>query len=150
MHHQLGRPPGLQQAGVEPDSPDFFQFLGAAQQVVDSGDPINWSEVAVQDNSIVLHQVAGDTVIPNSVPGAPLAGTEPMIRIMGLDPITETLQSAAGIRGATRFIQGSHGSLLDPSANPAVTAEMQGQAASLISSGGTTVVVNDPSVIQTD
>ena len=141
---------GLQQAGVEPDSPEFIQFLGAAQQVVDSSDPINWSEIAVQDNSILLHQVAGDTVIPNAVPGAPLSGTEAMIRIMGLDPITATTQSAAGIRGATRFNQGSHGSLLDPSANPAVTAEMQGQAASLISTGGTTVVVNDPSVIQID
>jgi len=141
---------GLQEAGVEPDSPDFFQFLGAAQQVVDSADPINWSNVAVQDNSILLQQVAGDTVVPNAVPGAPLAGTEPLIRVMGLDPIVETTQSAAGIRGATRFIQGSHGSLLDPSASPAVTAEMQGQAASLISTGGTTVVVNDPSVIQTD
>lgn len=141
---------GLQQAGVEPDSPEFFQFLGAAQQVVDSADPINWSRVAVQDNSILLHQVAGDTVVPNSVPGAPLSGTEPMIRIMELAPITETTQNPAGILGATRFIQGSHGSLLDPSASPAATAEMQGQAASLIASGGTTVVVNDPSVIQTD
>jgi len=141
---------GLQQVGVEPDSPDFFQFLGAAQQVIDSADPINWSRVAVQDNSILLHQVAGDTVVPNSVPGAPLSGTEPMIRIMGLESITSTTQSAAGIRGATRFIVGSHGSLLDPSANPATTAEMQGQAASLIASGGTTVVVNDASVIQTD
>lgn len=141
---------GLQQAGVEPDSPDFFQFLGAAQQVVDSADPINWGTLAVQDNSILLHEVIGDTVVPNSVPGAPLSGTEPMIRIMGLDSITATTQSAAGIRGATRFIQGSHGSLLDPSASPAVTAEMQGQAASLIATGGTTVVVNDSSVIQTD
>ena len=141
---------GLQQAGVEPDSPEFFQFLGAAQQVVDSADPINWSTVAVQDNSILLHEVIGDTVVPNSVPGAPLSGTEPMIRIMGLDTITATTQSAAGIRGATRFSVGSHGSLLDPSANPATTAEMQGQAASLIATGGTTVIVNDASVIQTD
>jgi len=141
---------GLQEAGVEPDSAEFFQFLGAAQTVVDSGDPINWSELVVQDNSILLQQVAGDTVIPNSVPGAPLSGTEPMIRIMGLDPITGTTQNAAGVRGAARFIQGAHGSLLDPAANPAVTAEMQGQAASLISTGGTTVIVNDPSVIQTD
>jgi hypothetical protein len=141
---------GLEQAGVQPDSPEFFQFLGAAQAVVDSADPINWSELAVADNSILLHQVAGDTVVPNTVPGAPLAGTEPMIRIMGLDAITQTTQDPAGIRGATRFIQGAHGSLLDPSANPAVTAEMQGQAASLISTGGTTVIVNDPSVIQTD
>ena len=141
---------GLQQAGVEPDSPDFFQFLGAAQQVIDSADPINWSTAAVQDNSILLHEVIGDTVVPNSVPGAPLSGTEPMIRIMGLENITATTQSAAGIRGATRFIVGSHGSLLDPSGNPATTAEMQGQAASLIETGGTTVIVNDASVIQTD
>lgn len=140
---------GLEQAGVEPDSPDFFQFLGAAQQVIDSADPINWANNAVQSNAILLHQVAGDTVVPNSVPGAPLSGTEPLIRIMGLAPITETTQDPAGILGATRFIQGTHGSLLDPS-DPAVTAEMQGQAASLIASGGTTVVVNDPSVIQTD
>ncbi|MDT8408343.1 MAG: Ig-like domain-containing protein [Wenzhouxiangellaceae bacterium] len=141
---------GLQQAGVEPDSPEFFQFLGAAQQVVDSSDPINWARTVVQNNSILLHQVAGDTVVPNSVPGAPLAGTEPMIRVMGLDPITGTTQDPAGIRGATRFSQGSHGSLLDPSASPAVTAEMQGQAASLIATGGTTVIVNDTSVIQND
>ena len=141
---------GLQEAGVEPGSPDFFQFLGAAQTVIDSADPINWSRLAVADNSILLHQVAGDTVVPNSVPGAPLSGTEPMIRVMGLDAITQTTQAPAGIRGATRFIQGSHGSLLDPAANPAVTAEMQGQAASLISTGGTTVIVNDASVIQTD
>ena len=139
---------GLQQGGVEPDSPAFFQFLGAAQQVVDSADPINWSTVAVQDNSILLHEVIGDTVVPNSVPGAPLSGTEPMIRIMGLDTITATTQSAAGIRGATRFGVGSHGSLLDPTASPATTAEMQGQAASMIATGGTTVVVNDASVIQ--
>src|SRR6056297_663769 len=141
---------GLQNAGVEPDSPDFFQFLGAAQQVVDSADPINWSEVAVLDNSILLHEVIGDTVVPNSVPGAPLSGTEPMIRIMGLESISATTQNAAGVRAAVRFNPGSHGSLLDPSASPATTAEMQGQAASLIASGGTTVIVNDASVIQTD
>jgi len=141
---------GLQDAGVEPDSPDFFQFLGAAQTVVDSADPINWSAVAAADNSILLHEVIGDQVVPNAVAGAPLSGTEPMIRAMGLETIDSTVQNAAGIRGAVRFIQGSHGSLLDPSASPATTAEMQGQAASLIASGGTSVVVNDPSVIQTD
>ncbi|MDT8448750.1 MAG: Ig-like domain-containing protein [Wenzhouxiangellaceae bacterium] len=141
---------GLQAAGVEPNSPEFFQFLGAVQTVVDSADPINWSVPAVQNNAILLHQVAGDQVIPNSVPGAPLSGTEPMIRVMQLAPITGTTQDPAGIRGATRFLQGSHGSLLDPSASPAVTAEMQGQAASLIATGGTTVVVNNDSVIRTE
>ncbi|MDX1626558.1 MAG: hypothetical protein R3323_08595, partial [Wenzhouxiangellaceae bacterium] len=141
---------GLQRAGVEPGSPQFFQFLGAAQTVVDSADPINWGEATAATNSILLHEVIGDTVVPNAVPGAPLSGTEPLIRVMGLDDIVASAMDAAGIRGAVRFISGSHGSLLDPTANPAVTAEMQGQAASMVASGGTTVVVNNPSVIQTD
>ena len=141
---------GLQNSGVEPFSPEYFQFLGAAQTVIDSADPINWAQVATAQNSILLQQVAGDTVVPNAVAGAPLSGTEPLIAVMGLDAITETTQNPMGIRGATRLLQGSHGSLLDPSANPAVTAEMQGQAASMIASGGALVVIGDPSLIQTD
>lgn len=139
---------GLEAAGVEPFSDDFYSFLGAAQTVLDSADPINWGETAVQTNSILLHEVIGDSVIPNAVDGSPLSGTEPLIRIMALDNITATTQDPMGVRGATRFIEGGHGSLLDPMASPAVTAEMQGQMASMIASGGTTVVVNDPSVIQ--
>lgn len=141
---------GLQASGVEPGSPDFFQFLGAAQTVVDAADPINWARVVTQANAILLHQVAGDTVVPNAVDGAPLSGTEPLIRVMGLSPVTGSVQDPAGILGATRFTSGSHGSLLDPTANPAVTAEMQTQAASLLLSGGAAVQVNDTSVIQGD
>lgn len=140
---------GLEGAGVAPFSPDYFQFLGAAQTVVDAADPINWGAEAAQTSSVLVHQVAGDAVIPNAVDGFPLSGTEPLIRVMGLEPITGTTQDPMGIRGAARFIQGVHGSLLSPEV-PAVTAEMQGQAASMLASGGTTVVVDNPSVIQTD
>jgi len=141
---------GLAAAGVEPDSPDFAQFLLAAQTVVDSADPINWGGLTVETNSVLLQQIAGDTVVPNAVPGAPLAGTEPLIRVMGLAPITATTQDPMGIRGAVRLLQGGHGSLLDPSASPAVTAEMQGQAASMVSSGGAAVIIGNTSLIETD
>ncbi|MFW6341253.1 MAG: hypothetical protein ACOC0Q_10330, partial [Wenzhouxiangella sp.] len=141
---------GLAAAGVEPGSADFAQFLLAAQTVVDSADPINWGGLTVQTNSVLLQQVAGDSVVPNEVAGAPLSGTEPLIRIMGLDAITQSTQDPMGIRGAVRLLQGGHGSLLDPSAAPAVTAEMQGQAASMISSGGAAVVIGNPSLIETD
>jgi len=141
---------GLAGAGIQPDSPEFNQFLLAAQTVLDSADPINWGATTVLTNSVLLQQVRGDTVVPNAVPGAPLAGTEPLIRVMGLAPITQTTQDPMGIRGAVRFITGGHGSLLDPSAGPAVTAEMQGQAASMVASGGAAVQIGNPSLIETD
>ncbi|MGY6587743.1 MAG: Ig-like domain-containing protein [Wenzhouxiangella sp.] len=141
---------GLQAAGVEPFSADYFQFLLIAQTVLDSADPINWGARTVLDNSVLLQQVAGDAVVPNAVEGAPLAGTEPLIAVMGLDAITGTTQDPMGIRGAVRLLQGDHGSLLSPAASPAVTAEMQGQAASMVASGGAAVQIGNPDLIQND
>ncbi len=142
---------GLAGAGLEPGSPGFQAYTVAAQTILDSSDPINWAAAAAAANSILLHEVIGDGVIPNSVPGAPLSGTEPLIAAMGLTTITATTQDAGGIRGAVRFIPpADHGSILNPSASPAATAEMQGQMATIIVSAGTTVVVNDPSVIVTE
>ncbi len=141
---------GLQQAGVEPFSPEYFQFLMAAQTVIEAADPINWGVQAAMTNSILLQQINGDTVVPNRVQGAPLSGTEPLIAVMDLDTITETTTDPMGIRGAVRMLEGSHGSLLDPSASQAATAELQGQAASMVASGGVQVVIGNPSIIQTD
>ncbi|QOC22363.1 lipase [Wenzhouxiangella sp. AB-CW3] len=141
---------GLEQAGVEPFSPDYYQFLLAAQTVIDAADPINWGAQAVLTNSVLIQQIAGDAVVPNAVSGAPLSGTEPLIAVMGLDPIVETTTDPMGIRGAVRMLEGGHGSLLDPGASPAATAELQGQAASMAASGGAQVVIGNPTIIQTD
>jgi hypothetical protein len=154
---------GLAGLGLQPGTADYEAFFVAAQTVIDSSDPINWALPAnnTLNNSkrLLLQEVVGggavppDQVIPNSVPGAPLSGTEPLIRILGLSSITQSTQSATGIRGAVRFVTGSHGSLLDPAAtptaSPAATFEMQGEMASLQVSGGTAVQITDPSVIQT-
>lgn len=150
---------GLAQLGLSPGTPDYAAFFGAAQTVIDSADPINWALPAnnslLASKSLLLQEVVGSTdsmpdqVIPNSVAGAPLSGTEPLIRILGLSSITQTTQSATGIRGAVRFTAGDHGSLLSPAASPAATAEMQGEMASLLVSRGTAVQVANPSVIRT-
>lgn len=143
---------GLAASGVQAGTPTYDSFMGAAQQVIDSIDPINYGFASAQ-NAILLHAVVGgngnlpDQVVPNAVAGAPLAGTEPLIRALGLGAITQTTQAANGIRGVTRFTSGEHASLISP-AVPAVTAEMQGQMASLLMSSGTTVVVQDSSVIR--
>ncbi len=146
-------------AGLQPGTPDYDAFFGAAQTVIDSADPINFALPAnaslLASKRLLLQEVVGsegvlpDQVIPNSVAGAPLSGTEPLIRILGLDTITQTTQSATGIRGAVRFTHGDHGSLLSPAASPAATAEMQGEMASLLVSGGAAVQISNTSVIRT-
>ena len=67
---------------------------------------------------------------------------------ISLVDITGTTQDPDGIRGAVRFLQGEHGSLLDPTDYPAATVEMQGEMASMIASNGTVVQVNNPSIIR--
>jgi hypothetical protein len=123
--------------------------------VADSADLINLGAQAAARHPTFLHEVVGsetpppDQVVPNVVPGAPLSGTEPLIRVMGLDAITNSVQDPDGIRGAVRFIAGGHGSLLDPRASQATTVEMQTQMASMVASDGRAVNVVNPSVIQT-
>lgn len=146
-------------AGLQPGTPDYDSYFGATQTVIDSGDPINWALPENATNlpfkSLLVQEVVGsassppDQVIPNSVAGAPLSGTEPLIRTLGLAAITGTTQSATGIRGAVRFLGGDHGSLLSPATSPAVTAEMQGEMASFLVTNGAAVQVANPSVIRT-
>ncbi len=143
---------GLAAAGVQAGTPTYDSFMGAAQQVIDSIDPINYGFASAQ-NAILLHEVVGggtnlpDQVVPNNVPGAPLSGTDPLIRALGLPSITATTQAANGIRGVVRFTAGEHSSLINP-VNPAVTTEMQRHMASLLASGGAAVLVQDTSVIR--
>ena len=145
---------GLAAAGVEPGTPDYDAFMGAAQTAVDSGDPINFNLASAADKNILMQEVVGggdvlpDQVIPNTVPGAPLSGTEPLIAAYGLAPITQSTQNPDGIRGATRFLQGEHSSLLDPSDFPIATAEMQGEMASMVVSDGTAVQVTYPQILE--
>ncbi|MCB1573312.1 MAG: Ig-like domain-containing protein [Dokdonella sp.] len=150
---------GLAQQGLNPGTPDYDAFFGAAQTVIDSSDPVNWALPAnnslLASKRLLLQEVVGggdvlpDQVIPNSVASAPLSGTEPLIRTLGLGAITQSTQSATGIRGVVRFTQGNHGSLLDPTQYPAATAEMQGEMASMLVTQGAAVQVSNPSVIRT-
>jgi pimeloyl-ACP methyl ester carboxylesterase len=143
---------GLAAAGVEAGTPEYDQFMGAAQTAVDSGDPINFAGVT-DAKSLLMQEVVGggdvppDQVIPNTVAGAPTSGTEPLIAAYGLVPIGQSTQSPDGIRGATRFLQGEHGSLLDPTDFPAATAEMQGEMASMVVSDGHAVQVAYPQIL---
>lgn len=152
--------------GAVPGTPEFEQAMTAFQTVVDSGDPINFCPtLGASGMPVLLHEVIGggpgggieDQVVPNSVVGAPLSGTEPMIAALGLTSVG-TAGANAESQAAVRFIEGTHGSLLDPDpegdglSGPTFDtfAEMQQQVAVWLSSIATTPVVNiaDDSVVQ--
>ncbi len=136
---------GLASAGIEKGTPDYENYLMAAQTVVDSGDPINYGPAAASLHPIYLIEVVGsdnslpDQVIPNSVENAPLAGTEPLAKVLGLQSVSRSTWNSQGLRAIVRFTQGDHSSLLKPASltTAAATAEMQGQMLSFFDSEGT-------------
>ncbi|MCW8926693.1 MAG: Ig-like domain-containing protein [Xanthomonadales bacterium] len=132
-------------AGIEPGMSEYEQFFLVFQTVTDSGDPINWSAEAAHYNNILLWEVWGDQVNPNFVETAPLSGTEPMIRAMGLTPYSSTTQNAAGLDLVGRFAPpAEHSTFLSPTVGSAdAYFEMQKQMASFIQSKGTAVVVEN-------
>lgn len=135
-------------AGLQPGTAEYELFFTVFQTVFDSADPINWAAETSRFNHIVLHEVIGDQVVPNFVPTAPLSGTEPMIRVMGLQSYSSTQSDPGGLNLVGRFVPpASHGSLISPATSPAATAEMQKQMVSFIASLGTTVVVEDTSTM---
>lgn len=146
---------GLAANGVIKGTADYDTFMVVAQTAVDSGDPINFGAQAASQHPIHLMEVIGgstslpDQVIPNSVPGAPLSGTEPLAAVMGLTSLDTSTVDAAGIRGIVRFTAGDHSSVLSPSAGLNVTTEMQSEFASFLFSAGAAINIGafDPTII---
>ncbi|RUO25183.1 hypothetical protein CWE09_00090 [Aliidiomarina minuta] len=88
------------------------EFMFAAQTVVDSGDPINYGgQVQATETPVLLIQANGDTVIPNQA-SLPLAGTEPLAGVLGLQTVTEPTMGEEPVSGFVRFNGASHASLL--------------------------------------
>jgi pimeloyl-ACP methyl ester carboxylesterase len=136
--------------GLVPGSSEYNSFMVVAQTAMDAGDPINFAAAAAEYLPIHMIEVVGgadslpDQVVPNSVPGAPLSGTEPLAAMMGLASVTITTFGEGGI---VRFTAGDHSSLLSIEASAAATVEMQTEIAGFLSSGGTIIPITDPSVI---
>lgn len=151
---------GLQAAaGIQEGTDTYETYLRFAQHLADPGDPINYLTDAVAKHNLHLTKVQGDLVVPNDAlandgSGAQdtvalsgfLSGTDPLISVGGfqlLAPITAPVAStsvtadAGGLDIAVEFTNGSHSSLLDPSASADVTTEMQRQSANFLASGGT-------------
>ncbi len=144
----------------------YESFMAVAQIAVDTADPVNFSTAAVANRGLLFFEIAGngtpgtsDLVVPNTVPDAlaaistpatvpaPLAGTEPQLSIMGLQQVNSS-QSGTDLKLSVKFTSGDHGSILDPTADAAVTTEIQKEMASFLATAGNALTVTDTSVIQ--
>jgi hypothetical protein len=132
--------------GVLPGTPEYESFYFAAQSVVDGVDPINFAGLLVGTEfssmtPIHLIEVVGggladtiegpittetpeDLVVPNSVVGAPLSGTDPLVTAMGLTQVTSANTPLMGIpevapaQGFVKYLKGKHSSLIIPPLSP--------------------------------
>ncbi len=174
---------GLAANGVIKGTPDYESFMGAAQTVIDSGDPVNFASLVATappgGRGVLFFEIAGsnsspsDLVVPNTVPDkndttgtvpAPLAGTEPQLKLMGLTQVNTTQgPGTANLEVVTKYVEGNHSSLLNPADTPAsplapasvvgenakVTKEIQTEIANFFGSDGHYLKVTDSSVLQT-
>jgi Pla-1/cef family extracellular lipase len=148
--------PSLDAATQTTAASTLQSYSFAAQSLLDSADPINLGRGIKADFPLFATEIVGDgalslsdQVIPNSIASAPLGGTEPLFKVLALQPLTAT---GAASRNAARFVAGGHSSLLAPDENfdPSgdVTTEMQSQFGSFFMSGGTLVQVTNGSLLK--
>ena len=144
----------LAQKGISKGTPEYEAFITAWQTTFDSGDPINYAVQAASLHPIHLIEVVGgdgflpDQKVPNTVSNAPLSGTEPLARVMGLQSVSRSTWDNKGLRAIVRFTQGVHDSMLDPTTSPGTTAEMQGQMVYFLQSEGTNLEIIYHPVVQ--
>ncbi|MDB6089549.1 MAG: Extracellular lipase, Pla/cef family [Gammaproteobacteria bacterium] len=147
---------GLQAGGLQPGTTLLEQFFRDAQTVIDSGDPLNYIATAARNHPVHVIQVVGggsslpDQVVPNSATQRLIAAGA-LTRIAAPaapGPLVSAAGTPPGQRGYVDFIVGDHGSIIDPTASPTATAEMQTEAISFAISQGTAIQVAFPSVMQ--
>lgn len=124
---------GLQQTnpGLVPGTRLYNDFFRQAQTVIDSGDPANYGE-ETGDSNILMFQVSGDSVVPNSA-------TAYLADAHDIDATTTGGVDPTGNSALVRYTEGDHGSLLDPSASQEAWAAMQCQMVVFAESGGTAI-----------
>ncbi|MEP1470507.1 MAG: hypothetical protein ABJK25_06025 [Halieaceae bacterium] len=164
---------GLASLGLEQGSQEYEDYLTALITINGAADPLNYAEQAGLKHSIHLTEIIGDSTpdnppdqtVPNTVLNAgqyeglvvetaPLAGTEALVRSMGLEALLASQVDPEGLLIVARYTQGGHSSqvnpstIADPFAVPAVTVEIQLQTATFIANDGKSVEVNNSELLE--
>lgn len=157
---------GLQvAAGLEQGDAKLETFFNVFQAALDSADPINFAaSLNASATPVLLSQVNGDQVIPNDPLANPLgqafdaylSGTEPFAKLLNAVSVnadnTTAIAALGGMEGVelnnaaiTRYLAGTHSTPVLPQGgalDERAFAEMVGQTASVIATGGIAVIQN--------
>ncbi|WP_010451849.1 VolA/Pla-1 family phospholipase [Vibrio rotiferianus] len=127
----------------------FNSFIYAAQTALDTVDPFsNVSDLTANgtlSTPFYMAQVEGDDTVPNSVPGAPFAGTQPLAAKLGLKVVNA---SDTSVVGGASFVQfgsdGKHSTFAVPltTIEQPYYFEMQAQNADFIKDNSLSTVTN--------
>lgn len=137
---------------------NYSKFAFAAQTVLDAADPVGIAQLIATTHPLLAMEVVGnkltnlsDQVVPNA---AGLAGTETLIRSIGLTDFTTTTGVTGTVHHAVRYIVGGHSSLLVPDetfdAEGAATKVMQSQMGVFFASNGLSLPTVNSAVICLD
>ncbi len=145
---------GLAAKGIKAGTAEYESFMIATQTLIDDGDPINYAQAVKQRQADKLYaiKVIGDNVIPNAVETAPLSGTDPLLKELGMSDInvSSAVSGIVALSGNTevQYNEGGHSSILSPEASKKATFEMQTQTASFVQSLGKLIKVTYPEIIK--
>lgn len=131
----------IEAAGLPFGSLGFENFARDLQTVIDPIDPANYAAAAAANHPVHVIEVLGDTAVTPAL-------TDTIARLMGLADVGSTTFDSGGLDGIVRFSAGGHTSIFNPAIDLAVTTEMQTQAVVFAASGGTTIQINNSSVVE--
>lgn len=127
----------LASIGIVPGTAGFDHWLRDWQNVLDPIDGLNFAVTTAAMHPLHIIEILGDTVIPNGP-------TDSYATLSESDSISATVIAPPSevLNGIVRFTAGAHASAVNPTVDPAVTAEIQNQAAVFASSGGTQIPID--------
>ena len=135
---------GVAASGLDQGTVGFDDFVRDLQTILDPADPANYAATATELHPLHVMEILGDITVPNGP-------TDYMAQLWGLTDVTAAspvLIDGTGAHGIVRFTSGGHTSLLDPTADPAVTTEMQTEMVTFAVTGGTTIALTNTAVAQ--
>jgi len=142
---------GLAAAGVPTGSSLYWEYVHAAQAVVEAGDGCNYT-ASWGSRPIHMMEIAGtpgDATRPSDL-AVPNSSTERLAALLGVPVVTATVNNPAGALGLVKLTEGGHGTISVPAPAPQTLnsyIEAQTELQVFLQTDGSTILVSNPGIV---